>query len=42
MPHEDDRLTIARERIAEEAQARTGSLDLGMLGSTSFRPSYSP
>jgi internalin A len=32
MPHEDDGLTIARERIAEEARARTGSLDLGMLG----------
>src|SRR6478735_3957217 len=24
--------SIARERIAEEARARTGSLDLGMLG----------
>lgn len=27
-----DGLAIARQRIAEEAEARTGSLDLGMLG----------
>src|SRR6516162_8341308 len=32
MPHEDDGLTIARERIAEEARTRTGFLDLGRLG----------
>ena len=32
MSHNDDGLTIARERIAEEARTRTGSLDLRMLG----------
>src|SRR5271156_4588151 len=32
MSHNDDGLTIARERIVEETRARTGSLDLGMLG----------
>src|SRR5215469_16126071 len=32
MSHNHDGLTIARERIAEEAHTRTGSLDLGMLG----------
>src|SRR5215472_15338521 len=32
MSHNDHGLTIARERIAEEAHTRTGSLDLGMLG----------
>ena len=32
MLHKDDGLGIARERIAEEARSRTGSLDLGMLG----------
>jgi hypothetical protein len=29
---EADGLTIARERIAEEAKAHTGFLDLGRLG----------
>jgi len=32
MSHDQDGLGIARERIAEETRARTGSLDLGMLG----------
>src|SRR4051794_30390257 len=32
MSHNHDGLRIARERIAEEARARTGSLGLGMLG----------
>jgi internalin A len=32
MSRNHDGLTIARERIAEEAGARTGSLDLGRLG----------
>jgi internalin A len=32
MSENDNGLGIARERIAEEARARTGYLDLGMLG----------
>ena len=32
MSHDQDGLAIARERIAEEARARTGFLDLGTLG----------
>lgn len=36
MPDESDGLTIARQRIAQEAQDRTGSLDLGCLGLTKF------
>jgi len=32
MSHNDHALTIARERIAEEARTRTGFLDLGRLG----------
>src|SRR5204862_7328431 len=32
MSHNNDGLTIARERIAEEARVRTGFLDLGVLG----------
>ena len=32
MPDAFDGLAIARQRIAEEAEARTGFLDLGGLG----------
>src|SRR3954462_13091268 len=32
MPNDVDGLAIARDRIAEEARARTGLLDLGRLG----------
>ena len=33
-----DGLAIARQRIAEEAEARTGFLDLGGLGLTALPP----
>lgn len=33
-----DGLVIARQRIAEEAKARTGFLDLGGLGLTTLPP----
>jgi hypothetical protein len=36
MADETDGLTIALERIAQEAGARTGFLDLGRLGLTSL------
>jgi internalin A len=36
MADEFDGLTIARQRIAQEAQDRTGSLDLGCLGLTAL------
>jgi len=34
MSNQPDGLTIARQRIAHEAEAQTGFLDLGMLGLT--------
>ena len=38
MAEEFDRMGIARARIAEEAERRTGDLDLGRLGLTRLPP----